>query len=62
MQFSNKGRYEGQYENGFFSGKGLYMWPDGRKYEGQWTRGIRQGEGVLTFPSGEKYGMKKFSF
>ena len=32
----NKGKYEGETNNGLKEGKGTYTWPNGNKYIGEW--------------------------
>jgi hypothetical protein len=48
--------YEGEFENGLFSGKGIYHSVNDKiKYEGEFFNGKRSGKGKLTFPSGLMY-------
>lgn len=37
------------------SGKGRYVWPDGKTFEGQWEKNKMHGYGVLTWKDGKKY-------
>ena len=48
-------KYNGQFSNGDFNGKGLAIWADGIIYDGEWEDGIRQGYGKLIFPDGSYY-------
>ena len=44
--------YEGEWENGTKSGRGVERWPDGRKYDGEWLSGKRHGNGSSVFSDG----------
>ena len=46
-------RYIGQYLHGKKHGKGVFVWPDGRKYDGDWAEGRRHGRGRFTNGAGE---------
>ena len=45
-------RYEGEYLEGWFHGKGKYFYPNGVIYEGDFFKGQFHGEGVLIYPNG----------
>jgi hypothetical protein len=47
-------KYDGQFKEGFPSGKGTYTWANGDVYVGEWKNGLRNGEGDLTYNIGEK--------
>lgn len=34
-------------------GKGIFVWPDGRKYDGDWENGKQHGIGYYTGKNGE---------
>jgi hypothetical protein len=36
-------RYEGNFEQGKFSGYGKYFWKNGDQYEGSYVRGLKEG-------------------
>ena len=46
-------KYEGNFENGKFHGKGIHTWPSGKiiKYEGNYKNGKIDGKGTLEFYS-----------
>lgn len=37
------------------SGKGVFLWPDGRKYEGDYKNDVKEGYGRLEWPDGKIY-------
>lgn len=37
------------------SGKGVFLWPDGRKYEGDYKNDVKEGYGRLEWPDGKVY-------
>ncbi|CAJ1408957.1 unnamed protein product [Effrenium voratum] len=39
-------RYEGEWKDGKFHGKGLYETADGLKYTGQFANNLRDGDGI----------------
>lgn len=51
-RFSDGGRYEGEWINGRYEGRGRCEWHDGRIYEGEWKAGMAHGVGVETYPDG----------
>lgn len=52
-------KFEGEYQNGTWNGKGTISWSDGTKYVGDWKNGARTGHGVYTFNEKRKgYGYK----
>lgn len=36
-------------------GKGLFLWPDGRRYEGEYLADKKHGYGEFTWPDGRNY-------
>lgn len=48
-------KYEGQWINGKFHGRGVLWYSNGRKEEGQWENGLQHGQGLIFFPDGAKY-------
>ena len=46
--FANGDRYEGEWSEGFRSGRGTMVWADGARYEGEWLDSKPNGEGVYT--------------
>ena len=43
MNYGNKHKYEGLWENDVKSGQGIYFYPDGSYYEGTFKDGMRNG-------------------
>ena len=37
------------------SGKGIMIWPDGRKYDGEYSENERNGYGEFYWPNGKIY-------
>ncbi|KAL0231847.1 hypothetical protein GEMRC1_011251 [Eukaryota sp. GEM-RC1] len=52
LSFSSGCVYQGQFDNGKYSGTGIMTWPSGACYSGVWFDGQPHGEG--TFTSAEK--------
>ena len=42
---------EGDFEDGLFTGYGVYVFQNGDKYEGQFVKGHFHGEGKLLYPN-----------
>ena len=42
-------RYEGNYNEGYMSGKGTYYWASGDRYEGEWLKDETHGFGKYYF-------------
>lgn len=57
-------KYEGEFKDGKYNGKGTMTYPYGSVYEGEWKDGERNGHGKQTFADGEVYegGWKDGSF
>jgi hypothetical protein len=49
------GRYAGNFKDGLFDGKGVYVGANGMRYDGEWKNGNLEGYGKLTFASGLRY-------
>ena len=39
MSFSSKGKYEGEMSEGWYHGKGTFLYENGVKYEGNFKKG-----------------------
>jgi len=48
-------KYEGQWANGQFHGRGILRFSNGDQFEGPWENGLQHGEGLLTLADGTKY-------
>jgi hypothetical protein len=46
--------YEGEWQNGEISGRGVATYSNGDIYEGMFLRGKRQGEGTMRYATGEE--------
>lgn len=48
--------YEGEKdEEGRRHGRGVCVWPDGKRYCGEWRHGVISGTGEMTWPDGRSY-------
>ena len=47
--------YDGQFENGEMTGKGILKWRNGEIYEGTFVKGIKEGKGIHKWPDGSQY-------
>ena len=45
--YANQDKYEGQWLNGWRSGKGKYSFSDGGYFEGEWEHDQYHGQGIL---------------
>jgi hypothetical protein len=55
MKWADDSRYEGEFENSFITGKGIYYWGDGRIFSGNWLENRMHGYGTFLWPDGKKY-------
>ena len=53
MVFTNKDRYEGEFQNGQKHGRGVYFHVDGSKYEGEWNLDDKNGVGAMSYANGD---------
>ena len=54
-EWTDGGRYEGQYRDGERNGRGTLTYASGGRYEGDWRDGKRNGRGTLTYANGNRY-------
>ena len=47
--------YEGEFNRGEITGKGLYIWNNKQKYKGDFVNGIKHGKGIYKWPDGIEY-------
>ena len=52
---ANGDEYEGDFDGGLFSGKGIYRYANGDVYEGEFKEGKKDGQGKLTWRDGSYY-------
>ena len=45
---SNGDKYEGDYNNNGFDGKGIYFFSNGDVYDGDWKEGVKKEGFILT--------------
>lgn len=55
MKWADDCYYEGEFENSYISGKGIYYWSDGRIFSGNWLENRMHGYGTFLWPDGKKY-------
>ena len=55
MIYKDGRKYEGNWKNGIWNGRGKYTFNDGFGYEGEWKNGVENGMGILTYLNGDKY-------
>ena len=48
-------KYEGDFKNGKFDGKGILVFHNGDLYDGGFSLGLMHGKGILTYKNGSKY-------
>ena len=47
--------YEGEFNRGEMTGKGIYIWRNKQRYEGDFVNGIKHGKGIYIWPDGFEY-------
>ena len=47
--------YEGEFKNGEFYGKGLFIWSNNEQYNGDFVKGVMHGKGKYKWPDGFEY-------
>ena len=47
--------YEGEFNRGEMTGKGIYLWSNKQRYEGDFVNGIKHGKGIYIWPDGFEY-------
>jgi len=55
IELPNGDVYEGDIEDGFRTGEGVYVWADGHRYEGEFLNNRMHGQGVYHWPDGRTY-------
>ena len=53
--WNNGSKYQGQFLNGVFHGKGVYSWANNKTYNGNWANGKMNGKGKFSYPDGSYY-------
>ncbi|CAF4002358.1 unnamed protein product [Rotaria sp. Silwood1] len=54
-QYSDGGRYQGEFRNGKRHGYGVYYYPNKEEWAGKWLNDQTNGRGIRTFPDGSRY-------
>jgi hypothetical protein len=54
-QWKNGSKFQGQFLNGLFHGKGVYNWANKKTYDGNWINGKMNGKGKFTYQDGSYY-------
>ena len=54
-QWKNGSKYQGQFLNGLFHGKGVYSWSNKKMYDGNWLNGKMNGKGKFIYQDGSIY-------
>ena len=54
-QWTNGSKYQGQFLNGLFHGKGVYNWSNKKMYDGNWVNGKMNGKGKFIYQDGSIY-------
>lgn len=55
VTFANGDRYEGEFNDGLFSGWGTYYYVNGDRHEGTYRNDMKNGRGAFTYANGGKY-------
>lgn len=55
MWFANGDRFEGDFSDGLFGGRGTYWYNSGARYDGPFANGLRGGQGTTVWPNGSRY-------
>jgi len=45
--WANGNRYDGEWRDGDFNGRGIFLWANGDSYEGDWRDDMANGNGTL---------------
>eukprot|EP00960_Hanusia_phi_P066417 766393-Hanusia_phi.AAC.18 len=55
--FPSGNKYEGEWKDGKYHGKGKLIYADGRQYEGDWFQGVlvNHGKGSFLYANGDRY-------
>ena len=53
--YSRRRKYDGEWQNGYIHGRGVYTYPDESTYNGEWEMGYKNGRGVYTYADGSKH-------
>ncbi|CAF3829674.1 unnamed protein product [Rotaria sp. Silwood1] len=54
-QYSDGGRYQGEFRYGKRHGYGVYYYPNKEEWAGKWLNDQTNGRGIRTFPDGSRY-------
>jgi hypothetical protein len=54
MAFQNGSRYEGEFKDGKYSGRGTFYFANGSVYEGEYENGRYHGQGTFTYANGSR--------
>ena len=55
MYFNDGSKYEGEYKNDYWDGKGTFYWKNGDKYEGEWKNNEKYGKGIMYYNNGNRF-------
>ena len=55
FEWKDGSKYQGDFENDLFNGRGIYIWANNKKYDGNWKDGKMEGKGKLTYSDGSYY-------
>jgi hypothetical protein len=54
-EWKNGSKYQGEFADNTFNGRGIYTWKNGKKYCGNWRGGKMDGKGIFNYPDGSFY-------